>query len=536
MTENSKADAITRTAGEESSSKQATRASLRQQRLDNLLESCREQTLGQVLGTFGLSPAMFADKVGGNVTTQHNADQGIFAQDSEHYERSDYDYQAAKTKKKSEMVKDGSMNSQEFTDAYTGEKARTTRVNGSGKVVMNAELDHTIPLAEAHRDGGWMKDRKGRRTISSEPENLNYTTHENNRKKGGRAATDALSQENGYDEDRVKPIVDKARDAVDKHMPTSKERVVYHGKELLQAGAQEAGKNALRQAMSVLLVEFVNGSYLEISTIVRERLTGENLIDRVIKGLQRTPQRVESKLHDAFDALIAGGAQGFISNLLTFIINTVVTTSAKVVTIIRESLQGLWAALKTVISPVPGTPPMEVARAATKLIATVVAGALGQILHESVKAFLLSIPLLAPLADILSGAVTGILTGLLTALIIYGIDRLFDWLSSTGTELLEAQLAKADADAELAGRLASFIEHQHNQSRQYGALIAGNAQVQADLRNGVAHAEQALAAAHSAYEKRSALTDSLPATIGSMHAMDDELDRLIAEYGAIKQS
>ena len=56
-----------------------TKSQLREQRLQELLNSCQQQVLQQVIGPFGLTPAMFEDKRGGNVTTQHNADQGIFA-------------------------------------------------------------------------------------------------------------------------------------------------------------------------------------------------------------------------------------------------------------------------------------------------------------------------------------------------------------------------------------------------------------------------------------------------------------------------
>lgn len=77
-----------------------TKSQLREQRLQELLNSCQQQVLQQVIGPFGLTPAMFEDKAGGNVTTQHNADQGIFAKGTEEYGRdADYDYTQAKKDK-----------------------------------------------------------------------------------------------------------------------------------------------------------------------------------------------------------------------------------------------------------------------------------------------------------------------------------------------------------------------------------------------------------------------------------------------------
>ncbi|WP_207002102.1 hypothetical protein [Trinickia mobilis] len=447
---------------------------LREQRLDELMTSCREQVLQQIIGPFGLTPAMFDDKLGGNVTTQHNAERDIFAKESEQYKRTDYDYSTAKKQKKQQMVKDGTMNSQEFLDAYTSQKAPTKRVDKDGKLVMDAELDHTVSMKEAHQQGGWMKDKTGRKQMSSEPDNLTYTTHATNNEKRAQRPEEYLSTENGFDESITKPIVEKARTAIDKHMPTAKERVVYHGKELLVTGAAEAGKNALRQAIGVLMFEFVNGSYLEIATIVKQPAQEAKLVDRIVDAMKRVLERVKSKLRDAFDALVSGGVQGFISNFLTFVINNVITTSAKIVSIIREGIKGIWAALKLIVSPPPGTTGMDVARAATKLIAGVVTSGLGMMFEQSVRGFIMSLPLLAPLAEMLAPAVTGILTGLMTALTIFSIDRLFDWASDKGTQFLEAQLGNADADAALIGQMATLIDSQFSQSQVYEQVAREN--------------------------------------------------------------
>ena len=54
-----------------------TKSQLREQRLQELLNSCQQQVLQQVIGPFGLTPAMFEDKRGGNVTTLHNFNQAV---------------------------------------------------------------------------------------------------------------------------------------------------------------------------------------------------------------------------------------------------------------------------------------------------------------------------------------------------------------------------------------------------------------------------------------------------------------------------
>ena len=396
-----------------------------------------------------------------------STDSFIFAKESEEFERTDYDYAAAKRKKMKESVENGSMNSQEFVDQYTGEKEPTRRTNSEGKQVMNAELDHTIPVKDIHGQGGWMKDKEGRTRLSSTEENLNYTTHKTNRSKSDKSPDEALSEEKGFDKERIDPIVNKAKEAIEKELPSTSERLKYHGKELAKEGAKEAGKNAMRQALGVLLHEFVNGSFVEIKTLLKERHSEENLIDRLVASLKRVMDRVIKKLKAALDAAIQGGVQGFISNLLTFLINNLITTSKKIVTIIRESMQSLWKAIKLMVSPPEGMSALEITREVTKIIAAVVTTGLGMLLEESVKGFIMTIPVLAPIADVLATALTAIMTGIAGALIVYGIDRLFDWLSSKGTELLTAQEANADAQVLVVERLQTWLSLQYENSRLY---------------------------------------------------------------------
>ena len=441
---------------------------LREERLQQLMESCQQEVLKQIIGPFGLTPSMFDDKNGGNVTTQHNAEQDIFAKESEELNREkDYSYSTAKSEKKLDSVRNGDMNSQEFVDAYTGEKEPSRRKNKEGKDFANFELDHLVPIKDIHRQGGWMEDKEGRKELSSAEENLHYTTHKTNRSKSAKAPEDALSEENGFDKNRIEPLIEKAQIAIDEKLPTNSDRLKYHGEELLSTGTQEAGKNALRQAFGVLLHEFANGSFVEIKVLLKDKHDEQNLIDRLIESLKRVMQRVINKLKAALDALLQGGVQGFISNFLTFLINNLVTTAKKFVTVIREGMQGLWQAIKLMLNPPKDMPAMEIARQVTKIIAVVVTTGLGMLMEESVKGFIASIPLLVPIADILSAAITAIITGVVGALVVYGLDRIFDWLSSTGTELLQAYEANIEAQAGVVVRMQEWLQLQFKNSRQY---------------------------------------------------------------------
>ena len=501
-------------------------SALRDERLQQLMESCQQEVLRQIIGPFGLTPAMFDDKDGGNVTTQHNAEQGIFAKESEEFERTDYDYAAAKRKKMKESVENGSMNSQEFVDQYTGEKEPTRRTNSEGKQVMNAELDHTIPVKDIHGQGGWMKDKEGRTRLSSTEENLNYTTHKTNRSKSDKSPDEALSEEKGFDKERIDPIVNKAKEAIEKELPSTSERLKYHGKELAKEGAKEAGKNALRQALGVLLHEFVNGSFVEIKTLLKERHSEENLIDRLVASLKRVMDRVIKKLKAALDAAIQGGVQGFISNLLTFLINNLITTSKKIVTIIRESMQSLWKAIKLMVSPPEGMSALEITREVTKIIAAVVTTGLGMLLEESVKGFIMTIPVLAPIADVLATALTAIMTGIAGALIVYGIDRLFDWLSSKGTELLTAQEANADAQVLVVERLQTWLSLQYENSRLYEVCAADYRLMQEKFAVISFQMETATVDAGESIRARSSMIETVEAQLERKKRLEDAFKSL----------
>lgn len=511
---------------ENSDNKQKRDSAIRDERLRQLMESCHQEVLRQIIGPFGLTPAMFDDKDGGNVTTQHNAEKGVFAKESEKYVRKDYDYSAAKKEIKEGSIKSGSMNSQVFIDEYTGKYEQTKRTCSDGTLKMNAELDHLIPVKDIHSQGGWMKDEEGREKLSSIKDNLHYTTHETNRSKSAKNPDEALSEEKGFDKGRIDPLVEKARAAIDKELPSKSERLKYHGKDLAKEGVKDAGKNALRQAMGVVLHEFANGSFVEIKLQLKDRLDEQNLIDRLILSLKRVMNRVLNKFEIVLEAVLQGGVQGFIGNLLTFLINNLITTSKKIVTIIRESMQSLWKAIKLMVNPPEGMSALEITREVTKIIAAVVTAGLGMLMAESVKGFIMSFPVLAPIADVLATALTAIMTGIAGALIVYGIDRLFDWLSSTGTELLAAQEDSAEAKTVVVGRLQSWLNIQFENSRLYEVCVADYENIQGIYSLTSFQMDAASFQAAASIDARGSMIEVVEAQIERKKRLTDVLDSI----------
>jgi hypothetical protein len=237
-------------------------------------------------------------------------------------------------------------------------------------------------------------------------------------------------------------------------------------------------------------------------------------------------ERIEKKLRHIFDSIISGGIQGFISNFLTYLINCFVTTSAKIVTIIREGMTGLWKAISLLIRPPEGMTRAEAVREATKIIAAVVTTGLGMFFEKSVEAFILSVPLLAPLAGVIAPAVTAILTGIMTALVVFGIDRFFDWLNETGTEMITAQEKSLEASVGLFEPMAQMLQAQFDSSKKYQVCIVQYSKIEADLLRSTTHIENAIVYADCALLSGEATKQHFL----DMQKKDEELETLLLEY------
>jgi len=110
---------------------------------------------------------------------------------------------------------------------------------------------------------------------------------------------------------------------------------------------------------------------------------------------------------------------------------------------------------------------MEVAREVSKIFIGVAVTFIGMSLHGALDGFLTGIPFLAPFAGILSPVLTGIITGIVAALLVYGVDRQFDWLSSTGTEKLLALENRLDAYAQTSEQMFQSLELQFGIHQRY---------------------------------------------------------------------
>lgn len=512
------------------------RKELGQQRANELFDSCKDEVLKQIIGPFGLTKAMFNDKDGGNVTTAHNFEKGICATEDDKakyaqlndYERSKYDKDLPNKRK--EMFK----SNEPIVSAYTGKE-----LSRDGQT----HLDHVVAAENIERDpaANLFMNQEERVAMANNEKNLVPCEASINQSMGKKDKKEWAKTKRKADPGKTNAeSFDVSMESLNKTVKTAEKHVEYEilkaqvkkqAPEVLLTGADEAARNALRQAMGMVLHELVTNSYSEIKRISGDPELKENFVDNVIVAIKNIADNTANKSEHIFKNALSGGVQGFISNLLTFIINNIITTSAKVVTIIREGLKGLWEAVKLIINPPTDMSGIEVARQATKIIGAVITASLGILFEKSIEAFIMSIPVLVPLAPILSPAITALLTGITTAFVTFGIDKLFDWLNDSGTDMINAQIEHMEANSQLFERMAQMIDIQFNNSEQYRLCTAQNNLIMHDLNKSGSHMKNAIENMQSSIESRVLTIKNAEEWINNFESIDEnEIDAILNKF------
>ncbi|WP_077046140.1 hypothetical protein [Pseudomonas sp. KK4] len=547
-----------------------TLTEMREQRLQKLFSDCQQQVIGQIIGPFGLSTAMFDDKNGGNVTTLHN-----FSRDDDQYvatasdralhthSKTEYDEQTraqyeidTKTKakaaggktweqKRAERIAEG-------RDEYTGAEVAsdgTTKTHRGETVTV--ELDHVVSIGETHRTAknhlalgdvvvdpatGEQRVDAGRmRKMVNDDDNLALTNKPANGSKKAHDLDEWANRERpdgstNADEFGLDPaLVDAAYQKARAHADRTANRALLKKQagELFTTGGKQAAMMGLRQSMGVLLTELVNGLFNEFKVLIKAGVSaGKSLFEEIKERLQRVIASVVKKIPDAASQALQGGVSGFMSNLITFLINNFLSTAKRFVTIIRDGLLGLVKAMKMIMFPPKGMTNDQAIQEGLKILTTVVVTSVGFLLQESVATFLKTLPLLLPVADIVASVLVGMLTGLLSAFLAYQLDNLFErYRYGYDEKLLDA----ITLDGRLAERLASDLMGQADVSLRsigkYAESMSSYEYVESVLGN-AKQASQAtafsLAASIETAKAQVKETHQMVAYLDDTHAMLDD--------------
>lgn len=367
------------------------------ERFDQLMRDSRREVLQAVAVPFGLGKVLAAyDKVGGNVDTIHNARKEVYATDEARDKyakvppmdkaiRKPFDRDSRYIDKNRVDTADQAAGI--LKDAYTGEIF-------SPKQVDKRNLDHTISAAEIHRDRG--RDLAGLDAISlaNSESNLNPTKERFNQSKGDQkveALVKRLQQESPGRRERIAELQAKSESeltikernelklslekqtiadnpdlilAKDKAARAEYEAKLHDAyyksekfkKNLLDTSVKEGGKMAFQQAFGLMLVEFFAASFDELQDFYRNGASHDRWWAELRSRMERVASRVGSKWKEALAAGGAGFVAGVLSNLITVFLNTLMTTSKRVIRMFREGFMSLLRALKTLTMPRKGWP------------------------------------------------------------------------------------------------------------------------------------------------------------------------------------
>jgi len=478
---------------------------LKEQRLKELFDNCQQQVISQIIGPFGLSMAMFADKDGGNVTTLHN-----FSQDDDTYVANDNDrtLHAHSNEKYSKDVRAKYELSQKEwddkraakiavgVDEYTGHKINSNKqVEMPDGRTVSAELDHVVSIKEAghHNKKAQLSLAKvvngevsveaiknvinddSNLAITNQPLNGSKSSHdlkewEQKKKSDGNGETNA--QYYGVDKEKSDAKYKEAKRHIDTTANTS--LLKKQTTELLKTGGKQAALMGVRQGLGMLLTELVNALFNEFKVLIKQGVeAGKTLFEEIRQRLARVIASVAKKAPDALSQMLQGGVSGFMSNLLTFVINGFLSTAKRFVTVIREGLVGLFSAFKMILFPPKSMTTDEALQAGLKILTTVVVTSVGLLLNETIAAFMATVPFLKPLADLITPVLMGIMTGLLSAFLAYQIDSLFDrYRHSYNEKFMDELLHDAKRRDEFANELVALSENSLGNIENYSKSIS----------------------------------------------------------------
>lgn len=418
-----------------------------EQQHQDFATACRDVIVDTLMGPFGLTAAMFADRDGGNITTVHNFEKGTYAPrdgdryqgyqkaQTERFDRSDYERDLPKERKK--IFQQDSR----IEDAYTG---RELPKDG------RAHRDHVVSAHEIEKSsrGHLGKTREERVAMANRDENKVWADASLNQSKNDhdlmewserpnrKDPTRTNAEHYGADRERMEEAYNTARKTVDRD--EKRAVLLKQAGEFAYEGSKEAGKLALRQILGLMIKDLAEGLIGDIRTLMREGFQSlRHLAQLLEQRIKTTIRQIKAKWAEYLKEGAAAGFSGFLSSFLTLIINSFVTTAKNVVRIIREGCLSVVRALKIIVAPPPEMSASEVAFEVFKILSGVVVVAIGIGLEETIKKGIEAVPLLVPFAEPIAQVLTGMLTGIASLTVVLAFDRLKAHLAFQNKQLAD---------------------------------------------------------------------------------------------------
>ena len=421
----------------------------------DLLELCKANIFDTITSQFGLASLIIDSPDGGNVTTTHNFEKGITANqnDAEKYNefiknndgtqnwgdvRKNAGYDAPLPSLRKKAFKENEV----IIDAYTG---RPLPKDG------RAHLDHIVSAKEIESSAAanLHLSVEERAKLATESCNLAFTEASANQSKGDNPMEEWLDSTNkksgktnadhyDIDTDMAKEKDASARKSIDSKL--DKKALKNYSSQLLSSGAKDAAKIAAYSALGIIIRDCVKAIFDEIKSTFKN-FGNESLKEVFIRfksRIKETIQSIKDNWKNTLSSSIESGITAFLSNIVVFAINLFATTLKRFVSMIRAGFVSLVQAVKILASPPKGMPNEEVRYQALKILTAGLIGAASLALTEVIEKFLLSIPGLQPImlfplpnffggeqrtvSDAIAVTLSSLAGGLLTTIVLYMMD------------------------------------------------------------------------------------------------------------------
>jgi hypothetical protein len=416
---------------------------------DTTIEQIRDVVIDAVLGPFGLSRVMLQDVDGGNITTLHNFENGVVANESDRnrhatwedaknapFDRSDYERELPKERKQA-FKADGLI-----IDDYTGRElprdgrahrdhvisAREIATSAKGNLAQNHE--ERVRTANLDENKVWTLDRLN---CSKADSDLTAWAMRPNAQDPSRTNAEFY----GVNEQRLVEAYERAQEAVGGVQDRALLR--KQAREFIREGGLEAGKLALRQFVGLFLTDVATGVVQDIRTLCRDGYRDVSQLAELLEARAKTTlEKTQAKWAEYLKGGLAAGLSGLLSSLATLLINSLITTAKNIVTILREGTVAVLRAVKTIVAPPPGATGADIAREVLRLLSGAVVVAIGISLEESIRNAITTLaPFLAPVADAIAIALTGMVTGVGALLVVLAFDRVNEWVAYRNKEMAD---------------------------------------------------------------------------------------------------
>lgn len=203
----------------------------------------------------------------------------------------------------------------------------------------------------------------------------------------------------------------------------------YYTTEGVIGGIKQGSTQGLKQTLGIVLFELINQFSIEIKKYIKDFKTYNTIKEKIIafrKCCNRAKWNVIKNIKAFLGSFMDGFISGFIANVVTIIINVFQTTMKNVVKLINDAVQGIYSAIKILISKDASE---DKYKNALKVFTSVMIGSFGGLLGISLQTYLSTTPF-ALFADVISSTVTGILTGVTMACTLYMIDDYKEFINS----------------------------------------------------------------------------------------------------------